>query len=219
MGSCAGVEWAVDEYDVLVADAGGEQLLTRKHRAVALGGDENGGMDCFMAQAPQAELLGSVLTIVLNAYGFGLHERVRGFTDGERLELGRHTLRFLETPHVHHWDSMMLLEESTRRLFPSAYTFNLATSRQWPTRTCRCRWSSCIAAPEYLLMRILCVRSRVGLRNSPPSGSTRCTGRRSKARRFTTTRPPCASTNLPTTAYCWDGLSLPAQTLLPQPPV
>jgi flavorubredoxin len=33
--------------------------------------------------------------------------------------LGRHTLRFLETPHVHHWDSMMVVEESTRSLFPS----------------------------------------------------------------------------------------------------
>ena len=72
-----------------------------------------------MAQAPQAELVGSALSIALNAFGFGLHERVRGFTDGEVLELGRHTLRFLETPHVHHWDSMMLLEQSTRSLFPS----------------------------------------------------------------------------------------------------
>ena len=27
--------------------------------------------------------------------------------------------RFLETPHVHHWDSMMLFEEKTKSLFPS----------------------------------------------------------------------------------------------------
>jgi flavorubredoxin len=82
-------------------------------------GDENGGMDRFMAEAPHAELVGSALSIGLNAHGFGVHERVRGFTDGETLELGRHTLRFLETPHVHHWDSMMVVEESTRSLFPS----------------------------------------------------------------------------------------------------
>jgi flavorubredoxin len=82
-------------------------------------GDENGGMDRFLAEAPQAELVGSALSIQLNANGFGLAERARGFTDGERLELGRHTLRFLETPHVHHWDSMMLFEESTASLFPS----------------------------------------------------------------------------------------------------
>jgi flavorubredoxin len=76
-------------------------------------------MDRFMAESPNAELVGSALSIGLNAQGFGLHERVRGFTDGETLELGRHTLRFLETPHVHHWDSMMVFEESTRSLFPS----------------------------------------------------------------------------------------------------
>jgi flavorubredoxin len=82
-------------------------------------GDENGGMDRFLAEAPEAELVGSALSIQLNAHSFGVHNRVRGFQDGETLELGAHTLRFLETPHVHHWDSMMVVEESTRSLFPS----------------------------------------------------------------------------------------------------
>ena len=82
-------------------------------------GDENGGMDRFMAEAKDAELVGSALSIMLNAHGFGVHDRVRGFKDGEKLELGRHTLRFLETPHVHHWDSMMVVEEATSSLFPS----------------------------------------------------------------------------------------------------
>jgi flavorubredoxin len=82
-------------------------------------GDENGSMDRFMAEAPQAELVGSALSISLNARGFGVVDRVRGFTDGETLELGSHTLRFLETPHVHHWDSMMVVEESTGSLFPA----------------------------------------------------------------------------------------------------
>ncbi len=82
-------------------------------------GDENGGMESFMRAAPQSELVGSMLSIQLNASGFGFTERVRGFRDGETLELGRHKLRFLETPHVHHWDSMMLIDETTRSLFPS----------------------------------------------------------------------------------------------------
>jgi flavorubredoxin len=82
-------------------------------------GDENGGMDRFLKAAPGAELVGSALSIQLNARGFGITERVRGFQDGERLALGRHTLRFLETPHVHHWDSMMIVEESTNSLSPS----------------------------------------------------------------------------------------------------
>ena len=76
-------------------------------------------MDRLMNLAPEAELVGSALSIALNARGFGLHTRTRGFTDGETLDLGEHKLRFLETPHVHHWDSMMVVEESSNSLFPS----------------------------------------------------------------------------------------------------
>lgn len=82
-------------------------------------GDENGGMDPILAQARQAQLVGSDLSIALNARGFGVTHAVRGFRDGEVLELGQHKLRFLETPHVHHWDSMMVFDETTRSLFPS----------------------------------------------------------------------------------------------------
>jgi flavorubredoxin len=82
-------------------------------------GDENGGMDQFMKEAPKSELLGSLLSIQLNAMGFGLADRARGFRDGNTLDLGKHKLRFLETPHVHHWDSMMVVDETTRSLFPS----------------------------------------------------------------------------------------------------
>ena len=82
-------------------------------------GDENGGMDRFMSRARDSQLVGSALSIALNAAGFGIHERTRGFTDGETLELGEHRLRFMETPHVHHWDSMMVVEEKTNSLFPS----------------------------------------------------------------------------------------------------
>ena len=82
-------------------------------------GDENGGMAQFMKEAPNSELIGSMLSIQLNAIGFGLAERTRGFRDGETLDLGTRKLRFLETPHVHHWDSMMVVDEKSRSLFPS----------------------------------------------------------------------------------------------------
>jgi flavorubredoxin len=84
-------------------------------------GDECGGMDRFMAEAPKAQLVGSAMSAILNLTAFGVDyvERVRGVSDGERIDLGEHTLSFLETPHVHHWDSMMVFEESSRSLFPS----------------------------------------------------------------------------------------------------
>lgn len=84
-------------------------------------GDECGGMERFMAQAPGAQLAGCELSALVNlrSFDFACQGRVIGKRDGETIDLGRHRLRFLETPHVHHWDSMMLWEEKTRSLFPS----------------------------------------------------------------------------------------------------
>jgi flavorubredoxin len=110
-----------DDYE-LVADAIGEVLDPARLANIVLlhwEGDENGGMDRFMSRAKSSQLVGSALSIALNATGFGVHTRTRGFRDGETLDLGEHRLRFMETPHVHHWDSMMVMEETTGSLFPS----------------------------------------------------------------------------------------------------
>jgi flavorubredoxin len=84
-------------------------------------GDECGGMERFVGEAPGARLVGCFMSAVLSltSFGFPYVDRVMGVAEGDTIELGRHTLRFLETPHVHHWDSMMVVEESTRSLFPS----------------------------------------------------------------------------------------------------
>ena len=110
-----------DDYDAVVAAVSQVLDPARLAHLVLLHweGDENGGMDRFMSRAPGSQLVGSALSISLNAAGFGLHERTQGFRDGDTLELGEHTLQFLETPHMHHWDSMMVVEEETNSLFPS----------------------------------------------------------------------------------------------------
>jgi flavorubredoxin len=59
------------------------------------------------------------MSVGLNLEGWNYKGKVQGFADGEVLDLGKHKLRFLETPHVHHWDSMMLFEETSRSVFPS----------------------------------------------------------------------------------------------------
>jgi flavorubredoxin len=41
------------------------------------------------------------------------------FWDNEVLNTGKRQFRFIMTPHVHHWDSMMVFEETTKSLFPS----------------------------------------------------------------------------------------------------
>jgi flavorubredoxin len=81
--------------------------------------DECGGMDRFLEGAPGSTLACSALSKDLNLSGWNFRGRVEGHSDGEVIDLGRHKLRFLETPHVHHWDSMMLFDEATRSLFPS----------------------------------------------------------------------------------------------------
>lgn len=81
--------------------------------------DECGGMGRFIAEAPKAVLGCSDTGAILNLTQWDFAGPVRGLRDGDAIDLGRHRLRFLETPHVHHWDSMMIFEETTRSLFPA----------------------------------------------------------------------------------------------------
>ncbi len=81
--------------------------------------DECGGMGRCLAAARQSTLVASALSAAVNLAGWDYAGRVRGFSDGQSLDLGRHRLCFLETPHVHHWDSMMVFEETTRSIFPA----------------------------------------------------------------------------------------------------
>jgi flavorubredoxin len=39
------------------------------------------------------------------------------YWDNEILKIGKHSFRFIMTLHVHHWDTMMNFEETTKSLF------------------------------------------------------------------------------------------------------
>ena len=80
--------------------------------------DEWGGMDFL--KAPKATLLCSELTSRLNLSGWNnVPVDHISFWENETLKTGKRTFRFIMTPHVHHWDSMMMFEETTKSLFPS----------------------------------------------------------------------------------------------------
>lgn len=81
--------------------------------------DECGGMGRFVVEAPKATLVCSEAGAVINLSGWDYSGPVRGVRDGDVIDLGEHKLRFMETPHVHHWDSMMVYEETTSSLFPA----------------------------------------------------------------------------------------------------
>ena len=81
--------------------------------------DECGGMGRFVAEAPQAVLACSLVGARINLQQWDFGGQFKGMQDGDLIDLGRHRLRFWETPHVHHWDSMMVFEETTGSLFPA----------------------------------------------------------------------------------------------------
>jgi flavorubredoxin len=80
--------------------------------------DEWGGMEFL--KAPKARLVCSDLSSRLNLVGWhNVPADHISFWDNETLSTGRRKFRFIMTPHVHHWDSMMMFEETTKSLFPS----------------------------------------------------------------------------------------------------
>jgi len=81
--------------------------------------DECGGMGRFVKEAPQAVLVCSEVGSGVNLSGWDYSGPVKGVREGDFIELGEHVLRLIETPHVHHWDSMMVFEKTTRSLFPA----------------------------------------------------------------------------------------------------
>lgn len=99
--------------------------------------DECGGMGRFISEGPEAVLACSDTGARINLTQWDYPGPVQGLRDGDSIDLGRHRLRFLETPHVHHWDSMMVFEETTGSLFPRTSTFSRTTSRL----SCRRTWA------------------------------------------------------------------------------
>jgi flavorubredoxin len=77
-----------------------------------------GGMEFL--KAPKAKLLCSDLSSKLNLRGWhSVPADHISFWDNGVLNTGKRELRFILTPHVHHWDSMMIFEDTTKSLFPS----------------------------------------------------------------------------------------------------
>jgi flavorubredoxin len=99
------------------------QVLDPKQLAYVVIGhfesDECGGMSRFLEEANDCVLVASDIGAAVNLSHWDYRGQVKGMQDGNVLELGQHRLRVLETPHVHHWDSLMLFEELTQSLFPA----------------------------------------------------------------------------------------------------
>ena len=78
--------------------------------------DECGALNEFLAIAPLAQpLCGSIAALI--SIGDTANRPPRTLKDGEELSLGRHTVRWLDTPHLPHaWECGYLFEPSTSTL-------------------------------------------------------------------------------------------------------
>jgi flavorubredoxin len=103
----------------LVREAVASLVPVERLRYVALShveADECGSLNEWLAAAPDAvPLCGTVAAMVSIA---DLADRApRALADGERLSLGRHTVRWFDTPHLPHaWECGFLMEERTSTL-------------------------------------------------------------------------------------------------------
>ena len=79
--------------------------------------DEAGALNEFLAVAPQAVPVCSQIAAMTSIGDFAIRPP-RPLADGESLALGRHTVRWFDTPHVPHaWECGLMMDETTRTFF------------------------------------------------------------------------------------------------------
>ncbi len=85
--------------------------------------DECGALNDWLAVAPQAQALGSVVGTMVMLQDFA-DRPARPLGDDELLPIGRHRLRFLSTPHMPHgWDAGLYFDATERTLLCSDLFF------------------------------------------------------------------------------------------------
>jgi flavorubredoxin len=79
--------------------------------------DECGSLDLWLAAAPQAQPLCGQIAAMVSVNDVA-ERPARALADGQTLVTGRHTLQWLDTPHVPHgWDCGLLMDTSTATFF------------------------------------------------------------------------------------------------------
>jgi flavorubredoxin len=77
--------------------------------------DESGAVNLLLSAAPRAAPLCGRVNAMINADAWD--RPPRALADGEALSLGRHVVRWLDTPHLPHaWECGYLMEETTGTL-------------------------------------------------------------------------------------------------------
>ena len=102
----------------LVAEAIGKVMPIERLRWIShshFESDECGSMNDLLAAAPRAEAAVSRVSAMINGDTYG--RPPRALADGETLSLGKHEVRWFDTPHLPHgWECGYLYESQTRTL-------------------------------------------------------------------------------------------------------
>ena len=103
----------------LVAEAISKVLPLEKLRYVAFShfeADECGSLNDFLAAAPAAVPVSSQVAAMVSVNDVA-DRPGRAMADGEVLKIGRHTLKWIDAPHVPHgWETGFMMELETRTL-------------------------------------------------------------------------------------------------------
>jgi flavorubredoxin len=101
----------------LVREAVGRLMPVARLRYVGFShfeADECGALNEWLAAAPQAEPVCGRIAAMVSTNDVA-DRPARALADGEVLTLGRHAVRWFDTPHMPHgWDCGLMLETSTR---------------------------------------------------------------------------------------------------------
>jgi len=124
-------QYLIDDDEPLLFHAGLRQIFPLVREAVAsvlppeklrhVGyshheADESGALNDWLAVAPEAAPLCGAVGKMVTADDVA-DRPARGMADGEELSLGRHSVRWLDAPHLPHgWDCGFLYETTTRTL-------------------------------------------------------------------------------------------------------
>jgi len=104
----------------LVQEAIGAVIPLQSLKYVALShfeSDECGALNLFLKAAPQAVPVCGQIAALVSVTDFA-DRPPRALADSEELSLGRHTVRWFDTPHVPHaWECGLMMESSTRTFF------------------------------------------------------------------------------------------------------
>jgi len=103
-----------------VSEAVAAVMPVEKLRYVGLShfeADECGALNEFLAVAPQAVPLCGQLAALVSVNDYA-DRAARALADGEELELGRHRIRWFDTPHMPHgWECGLMMDLTTRTFF------------------------------------------------------------------------------------------------------